>query len=110
MTDQLDMVAQAKKDGVKRFVPSEFGVDHRITKADFFKPKMEVLEAIEKAKFPDGMSFLLVFPKFPFQGGTSTESYINRLDSDRQRLHGDNYTSIHPCRSPAGHHHCEGSR
>lgn len=60
MTDQLDMVAQAKKDGVKRFVPSEFGVDHRITKADFFKPKMEVLEAIEQAKFPDGMSFLLV--------------------------------------------------
>ncbi|KAH8897272.1 NAD(P)-binding protein [Thozetella sp. PMI_491] len=54
MEDQIPLIQQAKKDGVRRFIPSEFGVDHRAVKADFFKPKMRVFEAVEEADFPDG--------------------------------------------------------
>lgn len=60
MKEQIPLIKQAKLDGVKRFVPSEFGVDHRIVKADFFKPKMDVLQAAKEADFPDGMTTLLI--------------------------------------------------
>lgn len=56
MKEQIALIKQAKKDGVKRFVPSEFGVDHRIVKADFFKPKMDVLKLVQDADFPDGIT------------------------------------------------------
>lgn len=52
--DQIRLIARAKADGVKRFIPSEFGSDHRVVKADFLKPKMKVFEAVQEAKFPHG--------------------------------------------------------
>lgn len=56
MQDQIPLIERAKRDGVKRFVPSEFGVDSRVVKADFFNEKVEIFEAVEKANFPDGES------------------------------------------------------
>lgn len=56
MKDQIPLIEQAKRDGVKRFVPSEFGVDSRVVKDSFFDKKVEVFEAVEKANFPEGRS------------------------------------------------------
>ena len=54
INEQTSLIEQAKRDGVKRFVPSEFGVDHRIIKADFFKPKMHIYDVVQNANFSDG--------------------------------------------------------
>mgnify|MGYP005989713865 CR=1 FL=1 len=54
MADQRCRVGQAKNDGVKRFVPSEFGVDHRHIQHPFFEEKVKVFEAVQQANFPDG--------------------------------------------------------
>lgn len=54
MKDQIAVMEQAKKDGVKRFVPSQFGGDRQTLDLDFFKPKKAMFEAVEKAAFPDG--------------------------------------------------------
>jgi uncharacterized protein YbjT (DUF2867 family) len=66
MKEQIPLIQQAKRDGVKRFVPSEFGIDPRApaAQADFFKPKREVFAALKAADFIDGMiydEFCLVF-------------------------------------------------
>ncbi|KAH8692347.1 hypothetical protein BGW36DRAFT_410779 [Talaromyces proteolyticus] len=59
LNDQLSLIEKAKKDGVKRFVPSEYGVDHRASDLDFFKPKKQVFEAVKAARFPDGWTAII---------------------------------------------------
>jgi hypothetical protein len=54
-TAQVDLIAQAKREGVKRFIPSEFGMDHRGIQSDFFAPKENAFKAAEEAEFPDGI-------------------------------------------------------
>ncbi|KAL1978125.1 hypothetical protein VTN31DRAFT_984 [Thermomyces dupontii] len=54
LKDQLELIRRAKAEGVKRFIPSEFGMDHRNVDAEFFKPKVEAFEAVKAANFPDG--------------------------------------------------------
>lgn len=72
MNAQISLIEKAKRDGVKRFVPSEFGVDHRTVKSDFFKPKMKVFEAVEKAAFPDGTD------KYPLYLPVHTATFLLR--------------------------------
>ncbi|KAJ5556590.1 hypothetical protein N7494_000505 [Penicillium frequentans] len=60
MKEQIDLIQRAKRDGVKRFVPSEFGIDpdSAAAQAPFFQPKVDVFRALENANFPDGWTAL----------------------------------------------------
>jgi hypothetical protein len=60
MRDQLDLIQQAKRDGVKRFIPSEFGVhpDSAAAESDFWRNKKDVFRALEQADFVDGKILL----------------------------------------------------
>ncbi|KAL3292830.1 isoflavone reductase family protein [Colletotrichum asianum] len=52
---QLDLIQQAKDQGVKRFIASEYGV-HPVTdagKSDFFAAKREMRQILHEAGFPD---------------------------------------------------------
>lgn len=53
---QLDLIQQAKDQGVKRFVASEYGVhpDTGAGKSDFFAAKREMRQILHEAGFPDG--------------------------------------------------------
>lgn len=53
--DQIHLIEQAKREGVKRFVPAEFGMDHRFSNEKLSDPKRRIAEAVQKADFPDGM-------------------------------------------------------
>lgn len=53
--EQIALIEQAKRDGVKRFVPSEFGVDHRSSPFAFFDGKRNIAKIVQEAAFPDGM-------------------------------------------------------
>ncbi|KAL1979973.1 hypothetical protein VTN96DRAFT_4858 [Rasamsonia emersonii] len=52
--DQIPLIARAKADGVKRFIPSEFGMDHRGEHVEYLAPKENALKAAQEAGFPDG--------------------------------------------------------
>ncbi|KAL1962393.1 hypothetical protein VTN77DRAFT_9732 [Rasamsonia byssochlamydoides] len=52
--DQIPLIARAKADGVKRFVPSEFGMDHRGEHVEYLAPKENALKAAQEAGFADG--------------------------------------------------------
>ncbi|KAK7177328.1 NmrA-like family protein [Paraphaeosphaeria sporulosa] len=56
MKEQVALIQQAKRDGVKRFVPSEFGIDPRApaAQADLFQPKRENFATLKAANFTDG--------------------------------------------------------
>ncbi|EQB55012.1 hypothetical protein CGLO_05085 [Colletotrichum gloeosporioides Cg-14] len=55
-TAQLNLIRQAKHQGVKRFVASEYGVhpDTGAGKSDFFAAKREMRQILHEARFPDG--------------------------------------------------------
>lgn len=59
--DQLEWIQRAKADGVKRFIPSEWGMDHRGQEVAYVKPKEEALKAAQAAEFPDGTGTMLFF-------------------------------------------------
>ncbi|KAF2166259.1 hypothetical protein M409DRAFT_23451 [Zasmidium cellare ATCC 36951] len=52
--DQIHLIDQAKREGVKCFVPAEFGMDHRFSNEKLSDPKRRVAEALQRAEFPDG--------------------------------------------------------
>lgn len=53
--DQIPLIAQAKADGVKRFITSEFGMDHRGSVVnEYLLPKEHALKAAQEAGFVDG--------------------------------------------------------
>jgi len=52
--DQLPLIAKAKEEGVKRFIPSEFGMDHRGQHVAYVAPKEDAMKAVQEAGFPDG--------------------------------------------------------
>ncbi|KAM0477018.1 hypothetical protein ACHAPX_005977 [Trichoderma viride] len=54
MYEQIPLIDRARKDGVKRFIPSEFGVDHRTVRSPFFEAKREIAKYVQEANFPDG--------------------------------------------------------
>ncbi|PNP40994.1 hypothetical protein TGAMA5MH_06861 [Trichoderma gamsii] len=54
MYEQIPLIDRAKKDGVKRFIASEFGVDHRTVTSPFFEAKREIAKYVQEASFPDG--------------------------------------------------------
>lgn len=52
---QVPLIAQAKADGVKRFVTSEFGMDHRGSVVnEYLFPKERAFKAVQQAGFADG--------------------------------------------------------
>ncbi|KAK4497212.1 hypothetical protein PRZ48_011662 [Zasmidium cellare] len=53
--DQIHLIEQAKREGVKRFVPAEFGMDHRFSNEKLSDPKRRIAEAVQRADFPNGM-------------------------------------------------------
>jgi len=71
---QLNLVAEAKKAGVKRFYPSEFGIDLTQTdipiEAKFFGAKFAVIKAIEDAGLEYTRMFVGFFPETTFQPST----------------------------------------
>ncbi|CAG9952126.1 unnamed protein product [Clonostachys rosea f. rosea IK726] len=85
MKEQIPLIQQAKRDGVKRFVPSEFGIDPRApaAQADFFKPKREVFAALKAADFTDGWTAISsgfldsVIPAFATFDSTSSTVKIH---------------------------------
>lgn len=61
---QNDLIKQAKGQGVKRFIASEYGVhpDTTFGRADFFNAKREMGQLLNSSNFPDGRVFLPVSP------------------------------------------------
>lgn len=53
---QLDLIQQAKDQGVKQFIASEYGVhpDTDAGKSDFFTATREMRQILHEAGFPDG--------------------------------------------------------
>lgn len=54
MYEQIPLIDRARKDGVKRFIPSGFGVDYRTVRSPFFEAKREIAKYVQEANFPDG--------------------------------------------------------
>ncbi|KAI8211450.1 hypothetical protein K4K53_013335 [Colletotrichum sp. SAR 10_77] len=59
---QLDLIQQAKDQGVKRFIASEYGVhpDTDAGKSDFFAAKREMRQILHEAGFPDDVNALSI--------------------------------------------------
>lgn len=53
---QLSLIQQAKSQGVKRFIASEYGVhpDTEAGRSDFFAAKREMRQLLHDTGFPDG--------------------------------------------------------
>lgn len=80
---QISLIQQAKKDGVKRFVPSEFGVGPQSLPFPFFDGKRKIAKIVQEASFPDGTNpCVLIVTCFSVHRSVkeSTNKHLHRLD------------------------------